>query len=166
MSLAFEYLHRKSRCECCAQHVFSMYVYIRAHFLSALIGGNLTAQSTGSHRGIGGGIQIPETQLQALIPFPAPPPEPFDSPAFLFRLQQPPPPDSDSIVSVYTPSYVQGLYKQQFTVSVSSKTLRDFWLAAEEVLAQLTDQLNRKKAQLQDAGDKLSQVQLAIADQV
>lgn len=43
---------------------------------------------------------------------------------------------------------------------------RDFWLAAEEVLAQLTDQLNRKKAQLQDAGDKLSQVQQAIADQV
>ena len=25
------------------------------------IGGNLAAQSTGSHRGIGGGIQIPET---------------------------------------------------------------------------------------------------------
>jgi len=41
-----------------------------------------------------------------------------------------------------------------------------FFLAAEEVLAQLTDQLNRKKAQLQDAGDKLSQVQQAIADQV
>ena len=36
-------------------------VYIRARFLFALIGGNLTAQSTGSHRGIGGGIQIPET---------------------------------------------------------------------------------------------------------
>ena len=30
-------------------------------FTIALIGGNLTAQSTGSHRGIGGGIQIPET---------------------------------------------------------------------------------------------------------
>ena len=25
--------------------------------------------------GIGGGIQIPETKLQALLPFPAPPPE-------------------------------------------------------------------------------------------
>ena len=40
---------------------FSMFVYIRAHFRSALIGGNLTAQLTGSHSGIGGGIQIPET---------------------------------------------------------------------------------------------------------
>ena len=40
---------------------FSMFVYISAHFRSALIGGNLTAQLTGSHRGIGGGIQIPET---------------------------------------------------------------------------------------------------------
>ena len=39
---------------------FSMFVYIRARFFFALIGGNLTAQSTGSHRGIGGGIQIPE----------------------------------------------------------------------------------------------------------
>ena len=39
---------------------FSMFVYIRARFRSALIGGNLTAQWTGSQRGIGGGIQIPE----------------------------------------------------------------------------------------------------------
>ena len=37
---------------------FSLCVYIRARFRSALIGGNLTVQSTGSHRGIGGGIQI------------------------------------------------------------------------------------------------------------
>ena len=37
---------------------FSMFVYIRARFHFALIGGNLTALSTGSHRGIG--IQIPE----------------------------------------------------------------------------------------------------------
>ena len=35
---------------------FSMSVYIRARFRFLLIGGNLTAQSTGSHRGIGGGI--------------------------------------------------------------------------------------------------------------
>ena len=54
---------------------FSIFVYIQARFRYALIGGNLTAQSTGSHRGIGGGIQIPEEQLQALLPFPAPPPE-------------------------------------------------------------------------------------------
>ena len=49
---------------------FSMFAYILARFRFALIG-----ESTGSHRGIGGGIQIPETQLQALLPFPAPPPE-------------------------------------------------------------------------------------------
>ena len=35
---------------------FSVLVYISARFRFALIGGNLTAQSTGSHRGIGGGI--------------------------------------------------------------------------------------------------------------
>ena len=29
---------------------FSMFVYIHAHFCFALIGRNLTAQSTGSHR--------------------------------------------------------------------------------------------------------------------
>ena len=33
---------------------FSMFVYIRARFRFALIGGNLTAQSTGSKTGIGG----------------------------------------------------------------------------------------------------------------
>ena len=47
-------------------------VYIRARFRFELIGRNLTAQSTGSHRGIEGGIQIPQTELQALLPFPAP----------------------------------------------------------------------------------------------
>ena len=52
---------------------FSMFVYICTFFHFVLIGGNLTAQSTGSHRGIGGGIQVPETQLQALLPFLAPP---------------------------------------------------------------------------------------------
>ena len=55
--------------------VFSMFVYIRAHFRSMLIGRNLTAQSTGSHKGIGGGIQILETSLQALPPS-HPPPSP------------------------------------------------------------------------------------------
>ena len=40
---------------------FSMFVYIRARFRFALIGENLTAQSTRDHGGIGGGIQIPET---------------------------------------------------------------------------------------------------------
>ena len=50
---------------------FLMFVHIRARFSFALIGGDLTAQSTGSHRGIGDGIQIPE--LQALLPFSFPP---------------------------------------------------------------------------------------------
>ena len=40
---------------------FSMFVCNRARFRFALIGGNLTAQSTGSHRRIGGRIQVPET---------------------------------------------------------------------------------------------------------
>ena len=53
----------------------SMFVYIRARFCCALIGRNLRAQWTGSHGGIEGGIQIPQTQLQGLLPFPAPPPE-------------------------------------------------------------------------------------------
>ena len=44
-------------------------------FLLRADGRNLTAQSMGSPRGIGGGIQIPETKLQALLPFPVPPPE-------------------------------------------------------------------------------------------
>ena len=35
---------------------FSTFVYIRTRFRFALISGNTTAQSTGSHRGIGGGI--------------------------------------------------------------------------------------------------------------
>jgi len=38
---------------------FSMFIYIHTRFRVALIGGNLTWESTGSHRGIGGGIQIP-----------------------------------------------------------------------------------------------------------
>ena len=46
---------------------FSMFVYVRARLRFTLIdlidpiGGNLTAQSRGSHGGIGGVIQIPET---------------------------------------------------------------------------------------------------------
>ena len=39
---------------------FSMFVYICAHFGFILIARNLTVQSMGSHRGIGGGIQIIE----------------------------------------------------------------------------------------------------------
>ena len=36
----------------------SKFFYIRTQFCFTLIGGNLTAQSTGSHRGIGGGIKF------------------------------------------------------------------------------------------------------------
>ena len=72
-SLEFEYLHQKRQCEIVIGGddisidvitlgtCFSMFVYIRARFGFALIGGNLTAQSTGSHRGIGDGIQISKT---------------------------------------------------------------------------------------------------------
>ena len=40
---------------------FSMFAYIHTHFHFALFGSNLTAQLSGSHRGIGGGVHIPET---------------------------------------------------------------------------------------------------------
>ena len=71
--MEFEYLHQKSLCEMLVGGddisndvitlgtCFLMFVYIRTRFRFALIGGNLTAQSTGSHRGIDGGIQIPGT---------------------------------------------------------------------------------------------------------
>ena len=74
LSLKFEYLHRKSRCEMliggddisndhypfCGTCFSMFFFYIRTLFRFALIGGNLTAQSTRNLRGIGGGIQIPE----------------------------------------------------------------------------------------------------------
>ena len=87
MSLEFEYPHQKSQCEVLIGSddisidaitlgtCFSMFVYIRAHFHFLLIGGNLTAQSKGSHRGIGGGIQIPETLLPFFTPLPERPGE-------------------------------------------------------------------------------------------
>ena len=72
-SLKFEYLYRKSRWEMLIGgddisndiitlvHVFfNVCLHLRP-FRFPLTGRNLTAQSTGSHRGIGGGIQIPET---------------------------------------------------------------------------------------------------------
>ena len=37
-----------------------MFGYMRARYRFEQIGGNLTAQSTGSNRGIGVGIHIPE----------------------------------------------------------------------------------------------------------
>ena len=59
-------------------HVFSdlfFFFYISNRFRFAMIGGNWTAQLTGSHGGIGGGIQLRETYLQALLSFPTPPPK-------------------------------------------------------------------------------------------
>ena len=47
---------------------FSTFVYIRACFRFTLIDENLTAQSTVSHRAIGGETQILVTLLQALAP--------------------------------------------------------------------------------------------------
>ena len=40
---------------------FSMFLYIGTRFRFVLIGGNLTAQLTGKHRVMRGGIQIPAT---------------------------------------------------------------------------------------------------------
>ena len=72
-SLEFEYLHQKRQCEMLIGGdnisndvitlgmCFSTFVYIHTRFRFALIGGNPTAQSIGSDRGIGGGIQSPET---------------------------------------------------------------------------------------------------------
>ena len=63
-SLEFEYLHRKSRCEMLigrddiSYDVITLGTCFCFRFRFALIDGNLTAQSTGSNRGIGKGIQI------------------------------------------------------------------------------------------------------------
>ena len=46
---------------------FSMFVYIRARFP---FGGNLTAQSTGSHRGIGGGFKFQRRNCKLSFLFP------------------------------------------------------------------------------------------------
>ena len=55
--------------------VFKVCLHSLSGFRFALIGRNMTAQLTGIQREIRGGIQIPETWLQALLPFPAPLPE-------------------------------------------------------------------------------------------
>ena len=68
-SLESEYLHRKSRCKMLIGRDdisndvitrFAVFVYIHVRFHFVLICGNLTAPSMQSHRGIGGGIQIPK----------------------------------------------------------------------------------------------------------
>ena len=50
---------------------FSMFVYISARFRFALIGGNMTAHSTGSHKGIGGGIKFQRGSCKLSFLFPA-----------------------------------------------------------------------------------------------
>ena len=70
-SVEFVYLYQKSQCEMligggdisneviALGTCFSMFVYIRARFRFALIGGNLTAQPPWSHRGIGAAFSRP-----------------------------------------------------------------------------------------------------------
>ena len=58
------------------EHVFQcLLTYFTLVSTFVLISRDLTAQSMGSHRGIGAGNQIPEMLLQALLPFPALPPK-------------------------------------------------------------------------------------------
>ena len=47
---------------------FLMFIYILASFRFALIGGSLTAESTGSHRGIGGGWNSSSRDVVASSP--------------------------------------------------------------------------------------------------
>ena len=77
MSLEFEYLHWKSRCECWLDDIsnyiiilgmcFSMFAYISTDFCFTLIGGNLTAQSTGNHRWTGGGMNSNSRGLRSWL---------------------------------------------------------------------------------------------------
>ena len=55
--------------------IITLGICLQCLFTFVLIGENLTARSMGSHRGIGGRIQIPQTYLQALLPLAAPLPE-------------------------------------------------------------------------------------------
>ena len=83
-SLEFEYLHQKSWFKMLIGGddikngvttlgaCFYMFFNVCTCFHFVLIGGNLTAQSTGSHRGIGRRIQIPEMYLQAHLSFSCP----------------------------------------------------------------------------------------------
>ena len=70
-----EYLHRKSRCKMviAGDDITNDIITLRARFRFAMIEGNLTAQSMGSPRGIGGGIQIPETYCSCKLSFLFPP---------------------------------------------------------------------------------------------
>ena len=70
-----EYLHRKSRCKMviAGNDMTNDIITLRARFRFAMIEGNLTAQSMGSPRGIGGGIQIPETYCSCKLSFLFPP---------------------------------------------------------------------------------------------
>ena len=81
-SLEFEYLHRKSRCKTLIGGddisndvitlgtCFSMFVCIRARFLFALIGENLTVQSTISHRELEMEFKFQRRNCNLFFPFP------------------------------------------------------------------------------------------------
>ena len=66
-SLEFKYLHRKSRCKMLigrgdiSNDIITLGMCLQCLFTFVPIGENLTARSMGSHKGIGGRIQIPET---------------------------------------------------------------------------------------------------------
>ena len=68
-----EYLHRKSRCKMviAGDDITNDIITLRARFRFAMIGGNLTAQSMGSPRGIGSGIQIPEKRRTVVASSPS-----------------------------------------------------------------------------------------------
>ena len=70
-----EYLHRKSRCKMviAGDDITNNIITLRARFRFAMIELNLTAQSMGSPRGIGGGIQILETYCSCKLSFLFPP---------------------------------------------------------------------------------------------
>ena len=70
-----EYLHRKSRCKMviAGDDITNDIITLRARFRFAMIEGNLTAQSMGSPRGIGSGIQILETYCSCKLSFLFPP---------------------------------------------------------------------------------------------
>ena len=66
-SLEFKYLHRKSRCKMLigrgdiSNDIITLGMCLQCLFTFVPIGENLTARSMGSHKGIGGRIQIQQT---------------------------------------------------------------------------------------------------------
>ena len=82
-SLEFEYLQRKSRCKVLiggddiSNDVYTLDVFFNVclHLCSFPLCTDGRKSDSSINGGIRGGIQIPETYLQALLPLPAPPPQ-------------------------------------------------------------------------------------------